>query len=302
MDSSDDSDDDEEKSDLDSLISETDSIYELARELEVKERERRGEDVEIEGFQPAEMVWIVDAFFSKRYSRRTGFRIGRYYQRSVMIAFIGIWLPFSYFLSFSTGSGLSGETWALFSVTIGTFVLISGSSLVDRFGEKDLNFKAYIHNSITFIVSGVLLAVGYIIQSAFEPSLNLTLNLPITVLLMINNLVAALLFTLSIWVLLKILWRLNQLIIWKAEYTDKSPYSDFLGYIVGFYYGVTFGGEISLTRVIILWAITISSFVIPYWWTSSIIWGIVGFVSVSIIRTIIAVVSFHYSEEESKTT
>lgn len=269
-----------------------DSLIELARKLEFGDRETLGGQSDSESFKPAEAVWVIDAFFSKNYSRTVGAIVGIIYSNFTILLFLTVWLSFFYLLTFSDSNELSGASWAAFSVTMGSFVLISGANLVDHYDEDDLNFTAYIHNSITFIGSGIFLSVGYILDSYFDVRLELSLDLLPTLVLIGNNLLGTLFFALSIWVLLKILWRLNQLIYWKSEYTDKSPYSELRATLVGFYMGLTAGGEAGLTSAILSLGITVGAAIIPYLITSNIFWSAVGFASVIGLNILIGIASF----------
>lgn len=270
---------------------EYDTIYELARKLEKRDRESLGGDIEINHFQPAEAVWLIDAYLSRRYNRAIGGLAGVIYTQTTLIVAGIVWLSFFYLTTLSTTTNINESTWAAFSVTMGSFVLISGSNLVDHYEENDLNFKSYVHNSITFIVSGILFAVGYIIESFFNPSFNFSTEIIPFLLLAANNLVGTLIFTLSIWVLLKILWRLNQLINWETEYTDKSPYSEIKSTLGGFYYGLTRGGEQSAVIGLISLVLFLSSFLIPFYYTSQLRWGIVGVIGYYAVGLLLSIIT-----------
>lgn len=276
----------------DSNTIERDSIFEKARELETKDRDTLGDDPNTSSFKPAETVWIIDAFLTQRYSRTVGAITGVIYTQTTILAFLTVWLSFFYLLTFTGNSGLNGASWAAFSVTMGSFVLISGSNLVEHYDEKDINFTAYIHNAITFIVSGVFLAVGYILESFFDIQFNLSLDILPSLFLIVNNLFGTLLFTLSIWVILKILWRLNQLIAYQSDYTDKSPYSELSAILAGFYMGLTRGGEIGIFRAILSLGVTIGVIVIPYILTNNVLWSAAAFFSLIGLNIFLSMVSY----------
>jgi len=276
---------------------EGDSIFEIARELETKDRGSLEDDPDTTSFKPAEAVWMIDAFLTQQYSRTVGAIAAVTYTQATLLLFLTVWLSFFYLLTFSNSSGINGATWAAFSVTMGSFVLVSGSNLVDYYNEEELNFTAYIHNAITFIVSGIFLAVGYILDSFFEVQLNISLDLLPSLILITNNILGTLFFTLSIWVILKILWRLNQLIAFRSKYADKSPYSELRATIAGFYMGLTRGGEVGIFSAMLSLGATIGVVLVPYILTSNLLWSVVAFLSLIGLNIFLNVLSYainHY--------
>jgi len=265
---------------------EGDSIFEIAKNLERSDREAMGGDLPNDKFQPAEVIWVIDAFVSLRYGRPTGALAGVLYGVLQTSLTIIIWSIFFYLITFAPESQINESTWALFSVTIGAFVLTSGSNLVDRYGEQDLNFTAFVQNSITFVSAGVLFAISYVLESYFSPSFRLGLALVADIGYVIVNLIGSLLFTLSIWVLLKVLWRLNQLIHWKTGYPDKPPYAELQSTLSGLYYGLTKGGEQSFLLGLVLFSMFFASAIIPFIVTSEVWWSAIGVLSyIFIMRT-----------------
>lgn len=195
-------------------------------------------------FEPKEFVWILDRTISNIAGRRIGFAAGVLWVHLTLIFSMIIWLGLTYTLTF-TEFQTNSFNLALLSITIGNFVLLSGSSLVDHFEEENLNFQAYVHNAVTFVSAGVIFLGATITrQVANQQGQSELIDQVFLATILLLNLSSSLLLMLSLWVVLKLLWRLNQLAFWGRDY-DKTmhPYSEIVATIEGFKAGAEFREE-----------------------------------------------------------
>lgn len=230
------------------------------------------EEPSSEGFEPRELNWIVDSYISELFGRKAGFFAG------AVLAQISIWLALGFLLSiiyltsFHEGFQDVILSISLLNITIGNFVLLVGSNLIDQFEKDDLNFIGFIHNSIFFIGSGISFLSAHLFR-IINQSLDFVFpfNSAISVVVILINIIGSILFVLSLWVLLKLLWRLNQLVFWESGSGKMgSIYSEFTAVLGGFIVGL--GGGFSLTRILVLGIILY----IPYYLTGSLWWSIIA--------------------------
>lgn len=239
-------------------------------------------------FAPAEFVWMVDQFFTQIGNRKLGFFMGVLYTFVTYGFAITIWFGIAFVLTF-TEFFTSGINLALISITIGSFVILTGSNLVNHFDEENLNFRAYVHNSVTFIGSGIALLSGYIFRIIVEnrqvPTIFDFILSGITFGL---NFIGGFLLMVSLWVVLKLLWRLDQLTAWKKDYDHtKTIYSEFRASIAGLKAGYKAGtdpSEIGILGSIIGTVISLGILAIPYVLTREIFWSVVFFTVMSGLR------------------
>lgn len=186
-------------------------------------------------FHPEAVARLIEQTVTDVTNRHVGGFIGMAYRHLTNVLFLGLWAGSVYLFTYSLDFVNYSRNLALITITIGTFVLMAGANLIDEFDEQDLNFRAYIHNSITFIASGIAFLLGFIsrqivVNYSFEP--------PLSVLaqgwLLILNIVSSFLFLISVWVLLKLLWRLDRLLTHEDEFSrGKEVYGEFRASIEG---------------------------------------------------------------------
>lgn len=129
-------------------------------------------------FHPEEVARLVEETVTDVSSRRIGAFIGMAYAHLTNVLFLGLWAGSVYLFTYSLDFVNYSRNLALIAITTGTFVLMAGANLIEEFGEQALNFRAYIHNSITFIASGLAFLLGFISRQivtnySFEPPLDL---------------------------------------------------------------------------------------------------------------------------------
>ncbi len=180
-------------------------------------------------FHPQEVARIIEGSVSRVTTDWVGKLFGMVYTHLTYAIFLGLWGGSVYLFTYSLEFVNYSRNLALITITIGTFVLMAGANLIDRFDEQALNFRAYIHNSITFIGSGIALLLGFISRQIVR---NYQFEQPFALVaeawLLVLNIVASFLFLISIWVLLKLLWRLERLISQGEEFrTSREVYGEF---------------------------------------------------------------------------
>lgn len=188
-----------------------------------------------EGFDPQNVARIVENTVAQATNARIGAVVGMAYVHLTNTVFLGLWAASVYLFTYSLEFVNYSRNLALITITIGTFVLMAGSNLIEKFDEQALHFQAYIHNSITFIASGIALLLGYVSRQIVT---NYTFRPPFDLLasawLLGLNIVASFLFLISVWVLLKLLWRLDRLISHDGEFRKRREvYSEFRESIEG---------------------------------------------------------------------
>lgn len=187
------------------------------------------------GFHPQKVARIVETTVAQITNDQVGAVVGMAYAHLTNAIFLGLWAGSVYLFTYSLEFVNYSRNLALITITIGTFVLMAGANLIEKFDEQALNFQAYIHNSITFIASGIALLLGFVSQQivtnyTFRPPLDLIAS----ALLLGLNIVASFLFLISVWVLLKLLWRLDRLISHGGEFGEsREVYSEFRESIEG---------------------------------------------------------------------
>jgi hypothetical protein len=241
-------------------MSRNELIQNLKEELNLEVRYNSGlnqsERGERMGFEPKEVVWIIHHFFATRFREVLGYFAGMIY--------IGLTLVF-YFLSTTFLANLLispgfnnefGFRMVIFCFTLGTSFFIIGSSLASHWKKEDVNLSSFIHNSITFILSGLLLFANIILiqfgqrYSSALATLSEFARIPVAVF-------GALTFTTSLWVMCKLLWRLQQLITTPEDewrYSERlSPYSELKAFSNGVFAGMmTKSWWINLATLIII--------------------------------------------------
>lgn len=194
---------------------------------------------EKEEFVPAEAVELVDSIISQITIPVIGFLFGVIYMYlTLMLAFLA-WFSLTAMMVKTDAVFTRGVNVSVIAFTIGSFVLITASNLTDHYTKKNLNFRGYVHNSITFIAAGIAFMMAFIYKS-FVLTAAISLVGSVLSLVYVGLVgIGSLLLTLSIWILLKLLWRLNQLIKWKRDYElDRPLYSELVSFFGGFYVGV----------------------------------------------------------------
>ena len=261
---------------------------------------------EEEYFSPDKFIRMVNQFFTDKVGWKFGLFMGILYANITYFFAIAIWLGIGFALTF-TDFFTSGINLALISITIGSFVIMTGSSLVNHFDEENLNFKAYVHNSVTFIASGIALLGGYIFRIVVNNwQIPPIFDFGITAIIFSLNFVGGFLLMISLWVILKLLWRLNQLTMWKKEYEHTaSIYSEFRASIAGAKLGVETGKqahesktEPGVLRQMIGSGIIIAIMTIPYLQTGEIIWSVALYISLIVIG-LFSVVFLEYTPQRS---
>lgn len=261
--------------------------YTLNQEDSLTERE--------DSFEPKEFTWIIDDLFTQLINRSAGFFMGMVWVFLSYTFAILIWFGLAYLLTF-TEFFSQGLNIALISITIGTFVLTAGANLVEYFKEENLNFQSYVHNAVTFIASGVAFLGSFILKTLLNnqsvPSL---LNIIANITVLVINLIGGLLMILSLWVLLKLLWRLNQLAFWAREYENTlHPYSELIATIAGIKVGWEMGGEVvndeskvGVIRTTISSTSLLVILAVPYLLTNELKWSVLALVVLSIISEVL---------------
>lgn len=188
-----------------------------------------------EGFDPQQVARIVERTVAQVTNDQIGAIVGMAYAHLTDAVFLGLWAGSVYLFTYSLEFANYSRNLALINITIGTFVLMAGANLIEKFDEQALNFRAYIHNSITFIASGIALLLGFISRQIVT---NYTFRPPFDLLasawLLGLNIVASFLFLISVWVLLKLLWRLDRLISRSGEFRkSREVYNEFRESIEG---------------------------------------------------------------------
>jgi len=186
-------------------------------------------------FHPTDVANIIEDGVSQVTTRRFGAFVAMAYGHLTDLLFLGLWAGSVYLFTYSLDFVSYSRNLALITITIGTFVLMAGANLIDKFGEQAVNFRAYIHNSITFITSGIAFLLGFLSRQIVE---NYTFESPLSLLaeawLLVLNIVASFLFLLSVWVLLKLLWRLDRLISQEDQFHKTAEvYGEFRESIEG---------------------------------------------------------------------
>lgn len=186
-------------------------------------------------FHPEEVARLIEQAVTDVSNRHVGAVIGMAYGHLTNALFLGLWAGSVYLFTYSLDFVNYSRNLALITITIGTFVLMAGANLIEKFGEQALNFRAYIHNSITFIASGIAFLLGFIsrqivVNYSFEPPLDVLAQGWLLVL----NIVSSFLFLIAIWVLLKLLWRLDRLLSHEDDFhRGKDVYGEFRASIEG---------------------------------------------------------------------
>lgn len=178
---------------------------------------------------------VIERYVSKASTRRIGAIIAMAYGHLTDVLFLGLWAGSVYLFTYSIEFASFARNLALITITIGTFVLMAGSNLIDRFEGLAVNIRAYIHNSITFIASGIGFLLGSIshrivVNYSFQEPLATIANAWLLAL----NIVASFLFLISVWVLLKLLWRLDRVLSHEDEFhKSQEVYGEFRDSIEG---------------------------------------------------------------------
>lgn len=180
-------------------------------------------------FAPPEVARLLETWVANVSNRHVGAFVGMAYNRLSDVLFLGLWAGSVYLFSYSLDFVNYSRNLALITITIGTFVLLAGANLVDTVGEQAVDLRAYIHNSITFIASGIAFLLGFVTRQIVE---NYTFEPPLAMVaegfLLSLNIVASFLLLISVWVLLKLLWRLERLISHEAASQDgPAVYGEF---------------------------------------------------------------------------
>lgn len=144
---------------------------------------------------------------------RVGAAVAMAYSHLTDLLFLGLWAGSVYLFTYSLQFASYARNLALITITIGTFVLMAGANLIDHFEGQAVNMRAYIHNAITFIASGLAFLLGFLSRQIVE---SYTFEQPFTTVaeawLLVLNILASFLFLISVWVLLTLLWRLDRLL------------------------------------------------------------------------------------------
>ena len=230
-----------------------------------------------EGFAPQKVARILEESVAQLTNDQIGAVVGMAYAQLTDVVFLGLWAGSVYLFTYSLEFVNYSRNLALINITIGTFVLMAGANLIEKFDEQALNFRAYIHNSITFIASGIALLLGFVSRQivttyTFSPPFDLIASAWLLGL----NIGASFLFLISVWVLLKLLWRLDRLISHDGEFRkSQEVYSEFRESIEGLsaeHEVSTDGnsGELSTVIGLILTAVGILTLAgVPYYLTES---------------------------------
>lgn len=199
---------------------------------------------EDEEFIPTEVVDLIDHIISQLTGPIIGFLFGVIYTYlTLMLAFLA-WFSLTAMMVNTDAVFTRGVNVSVIAFTIGSFVLITASNLTNHYNKKNLNFRGYVHNSITFIAAGIAFMIAFIYKS-FVLTGTPSLIGPVLSWIYVGLVgIGSLLLTLSTWVLLKLLWRLEHLIRWKRDYEpDRSLYSELVAFFGGIYVGFTMNSD-----------------------------------------------------------
>lgn len=164
-------------------------------------------------FDPKAVPNVIEEVVGRVTDPRVGAAVAMAYSHLTDLLFLGLWAGSVYLFTYSLQFASYARNLALINITIGTFVLMAGANLIDRFEGQAVNMRAYIHNAITFIASGLAFLLGFLSRRIVE---NYTFEQPFAMVaegwLLVLNVLASFLFLVSVWVLLKLLWRLDRLL------------------------------------------------------------------------------------------
>lgn len=192
-------------------------------------------------FEPKEVVWIIHNSFAEIFNHKKGYLIGSLYAGVTILAYFMLVLILTYLMAF-TEFRYSFELAAL-SMTIGTSMFLIGSSMSKHWKKEDLNLRAFIHNAITFIVTGILVWSSFAVKEFFSRQ-SIIYFFDQTVIILLSAFSSITFFT-SIWVLLKLMWRMQQIVSTPKENwrygKRQSPYSELRASFSGFLQGLIAG-------------------------------------------------------------
>lgn len=172
-------------------------------------------EVEVENqpvFRPDEFIQQLDDAFSSVFGDRIGSGVGMVYAGLTVFLYVALSYGIFYVLTGLSLSFSERVNIALFPITIGSILLVGGSSLADNFDRKDMNYNSFISTSIHFVGSGILLLTAASFW-AVSQSISSPLFLTITNTLQYSlHFLSAIIVSSAIWTFLKLLWRLHQLV------------------------------------------------------------------------------------------
>jgi hypothetical protein len=172
-------------------------------------------DVEVDGeevFRPKEFIQALDDFSSEIFGDNIGHLVGMVYAGLTVFLFVSLAYGIFFIMNSSNLQFADKFNISLLSISIGSLLLAGGSSLANHFDKKDLRYTSYISNSIIFISSGICFLTASIFEAYLTGTDNFVLTYTFGALSYWLNFIGAISISSALWVFLKLLWRLQQLV------------------------------------------------------------------------------------------
>jgi hypothetical protein len=168
---------------------------------------------EEEVFRPREFVQGLDDFFSEIFGEPIGFSLGVAYAGLTIFLWVAVAYGISAIMNSSEIGFGDSLSVSVIAFTVGSLLLAGGSSLANHFNKLDMNFNKYIYTSILFISSGIIFLVAGIFTTLHNGMPDIFL---VTYLIGATgywlNIIGAIVVSSALWTMLKLIWRLWQLV------------------------------------------------------------------------------------------